>query len=70
MVEFLYTRRWEKINKTDFYWGVVKVYADNVRHGGIWNILTVEVLKPFELKIYKDFEVYQVFMHNFHAKFI
>ena len=34
----------------------------------IWwygNIFLLELLKHFEPRIYKDFELYQVFMHNF-----
>ena len=29
---------------------------------GYWNILPLEILKHFEPKIYKDFELYQVFL--------
>ena len=35
---------------------------------GYWNILPLEILKHFEPKIYKDFELYQLFMYNVYAK--
>ena len=35
MVEFLHVRRWEKINRINVYWGVVKVCVGSIRLGGI-----------------------------------
>ena len=33
MVEFLRLRRWEKINRSNFYWGVVKVCVGSIQCG-------------------------------------
>ena len=35
MVEILHVRRWEKRNRTNFFWGIVKVFVGSVRHGDI-----------------------------------
>ena len=53
VVELLHTRRWEKRNRTDFYWRIVKVYLGNILYRGIetfsllryWNILSSKFLK-------------------------
>ena len=42
----------KKRNRTDFYWGIVKVCVGSMG-----------VLKHFEPKIYNDFELYQVCMY-------
>ena len=40
MVQLWHVRRWVKRNRTDFYWGVVKVCVGSMQDGGIetfWN---------------------------------
>ena len=56
--------------KLIFTEGLYKSVRRQYMKCGYWNILPLEVLKHFEPKIYKDFELYQVFMYNFYAKLI
>ena len=35
MAEFLFVRKWEKGNRTNFYWAVVKAYVSSIQYGGI-----------------------------------
>ena len=46
----------------DIFWSG---YVETFYPLGYWNILPPGVLKYFEPRIYKDFELYQVFMYNF-----
>ena len=62
MVEFLHVERWEKWNRTNLYWGVVKECVGSIQYCGI-KTFCVEVLKHFEFEIYKYFELYQVFIY-------
>ena len=53
MVELLCVRRWEKRNRSNFYWGFVKVCVGSIPYGGIdkfclrnyWNILSSKFIK-------------------------
>ena len=42
----------------------------SIQYGIIETFLPPEVLKHFEIKIYKYFEICQVLMYNFYAKLI
>ena len=35
MVELVYVRRWEKRNRCNAYWRIVKVCVGSIGHGGI-----------------------------------
>ena len=39
MEKFLHVRRWEKRNRTNFYWGVVKVFVGSIQYGDIETFL-------------------------------
>ena len=53
MVELLCVRRWEKRNRSNFYWGFVKVCVGSIPYGGIdkfcflnyWNISSSKFIK-------------------------
>ena len=52
MVETLRVRRWEKRNRFNFYWGVVKVCVGSIQYGGIETFCAWTFLSEFLVKIF------------------
>ena len=78
MVEFLRTKRWEKRNKTNFYWEVVKVGFSIIQYGGIETFWLEQKIvyelsflifflskcfKIFKSIYYKDFISFKIFIN-------
>ena len=67
MVEFLHVRKYEKRNKTKFYWGVVKVCVGGIWHGCIERFCLLSPEFIYILNYIKS--LYIIFMLNWFKYF-
>ena len=73
MVGLVHTRRWEKINRSNGYWRVIKVCVSSMQHFisfSYYNIsyfILQHTIASWGIELY--FELYQVFMLHFFKYF-